>query len=63
MLLDPNGVLAADGFAERIDHVAAPCANLGATAVLLRPDGHVAWAGADRTGLEDALARWFGPAV
>jgi 2-polyprenyl-6-methoxyphenol hydroxylase-like FAD-dependent oxidoreductase len=32
------------------------------TAVLIRPDGHVAWVG-DRTdeGLSDALTRWFGP--
>jgi 2-polyprenyl-6-methoxyphenol hydroxylase-like FAD-dependent oxidoreductase len=31
------------------------------TAVLIRPDGHVAWAGADgRAGLRDALATWFG---
>jgi hypothetical protein len=32
------------------------------TAVLVRPDGYVAWVG-DRTdvGLADALATWFGP--
>jgi hypothetical protein len=32
------------------------------TAVLIRPDGHVAWVG-DGTddGLRAALARWFGP--
>jgi 2-polyprenyl-6-methoxyphenol hydroxylase-like FAD-dependent oxidoreductase len=32
------------------------------TAVLIRPDGHVAWVG-DRTdpGLTDALTTWFGP--
>jgi 3-(3-hydroxy-phenyl)propionate hydroxylase len=32
------------------------------TAVLIRPDGHVAWVG-DRTqmGLPDALTAWFGP--
>jgi len=32
------------------------------TAVLIRPDGHVAWVadGTDR-GLRDALAAWFGP--
>jgi 3-(3-hydroxy-phenyl)propionate hydroxylase len=36
--------------------IAAPCA------VLIRPDGHVAWVGdgTDR-GLRDALATWFGP--
>lgn len=32
-------------------------------AVLIRPDGHVAWVGeGTQDGLEDALARWFGPA-
>jgi 3-(3-hydroxy-phenyl)propionate hydroxylase len=32
------------------------------TAVLIRPDGYVAWVG-DRThmGLSDALTTWFGP--
>jgi hypothetical protein len=32
------------------------------TAVLIRPDGHVAWVG-DGTdqGLRDALTTWFGP--
>jgi hypothetical protein len=32
------------------------------TAVLVRPDGYVAWVG-ERTqlGLADALIRWFGP--
>jgi 2-polyprenyl-6-methoxyphenol hydroxylase-like FAD-dependent oxidoreductase len=39
-----------------LGEVAAP------TAVLIRPDGHVAWVG-DGTdlGLQDALATWFGP--
>lgn len=32
------------------------------TAVLIRPDGHVAWAGgATDDGLRDALTTWFGP--
>ncbi|HEY4031743.1 MAG TPA: FAD-dependent monooxygenase, partial [Caulobacteraceae bacterium] len=31
-------------------------------AVLVRPDGHVAWVeGLDRSGLPEALGRWFGP--
>jgi hypothetical protein len=35
------------------------------SAVLIRPDGHVAWVGEgthDHDGLRDALARWFGAA-
>ncbi len=33
------------------------------TAVLIRPDGYVAWVGENRghTGLADALTTWFGP--
>jgi 2-polyprenyl-6-methoxyphenol hydroxylase-like FAD-dependent oxidoreductase len=32
------------------------------TAVLIRPDGHVAWVGeGTHTGLPDALTAWFGP--
>jgi hypothetical protein len=40
-----------------LGEVAAP------TAVLIRPDGHVAWVGEDGTqaGLRDALTTWFGP--
>ena len=31
-------------------------------AVLVRPDGYVAWVGrVDEPGVADALARWFGP--
>jgi flavin-dependent dehydrogenase len=41
-----------------IGAVAAP------DAVLIRPDGHVAWVGGDgRAGLTDALTTWFGPAA
>jgi 3-(3-hydroxy-phenyl)propionate hydroxylase len=41
-----------------LGEVAAP------TAVLIRPDGHVAWVGdGDDDGLADALGTWFGPAA
>ena len=34
------------------------------TAVLIRPDGYVAWVGAGtRVGLADALTTWFGPPI
>jgi 3-(3-hydroxy-phenyl)propionate hydroxylase len=34
------------------------------TAVLIRPDGYVAWVGIEnQTGLTDALITWFGPPV
>lgn len=35
--------------------------DLGEPAILLRPDGYVAWAGRDEERLAAALAEWFGP--
>ncbi|MFD8308808.1 FAD-dependent oxidoreductase [Streptomyces sp. NPDC059690] len=50
--------------ADRIDTVTArtePGSPLNAGAVLVRPDGYVAWAGAaDGAGLAEAAQRWFG---
>ncbi|MEI7031938.1 rifampin monooxygenase [Streptomyces pratensis] len=63
LLLDRTGGLSAAGWSDRVDHVVDVGAELGAPAVLLRPDGHVAWAGEDGSGLLDALARWFGAPV
>ncbi|MFF8727118.1 FAD-dependent monooxygenase [Streptomyces sp. NPDC015171] len=50
---------------DRIDHVVAETDGEvegaeGAEALLVRPDGYVAWSSADGTPLEAALARWFG---
>ncbi|MGW6916878.1 rifampin monooxygenase [Kitasatospora sp. NPDC054939] len=63
LLLDRTGKLSAAGWADRVDHVADPAAALDAPAVLLRPDGHVAWVGDDQEELIAALPRWFGAAT
>ncbi|MEU9713918.1 FAD-dependent oxidoreductase [Streptomyces sp. NPDC047976] len=52
------------GWEDRIRYAAGRAANdLGLGAVLVRPDGVVAWAGdrhPDREGLGEAVHRWFG---
>ncbi|MFJ6614430.1 rifampin monooxygenase [Streptomyces sp. NPDC091289] len=60
LLLDTTGRLSVAGWADRVDHVVDVAEGLDAPAVLLRPDGHVAWAGQERAELFDAMARWFG---
>jgi hypothetical protein len=48
------------GWEDRVDTVKT---NTG-EALLIRPDGYVAWAGSTgqgEEGLRDALGRWFGP--
>ena len=60
LLLDRTGRLSVPGWADRVDHVVDTSAELDVPAVLLRPDGHVAWVGEDRRELLDHLARWFG---
>ncbi|RKT83679.1 2-polyprenyl-6-methoxyphenol hydroxylase [Saccharopolyspora antimicrobica] len=60
LLLDQTGQLSAGGWADRVDHVVDVSEELDVPAVLLRPDGYVAWAGKDQSGLEDRLRRWFG---
>ncbi len=60
LLLDRTGRLSVHGWAGRVDHVADTSEELDEPAVLLRPDGHVAWVGGDQRTLEAALARWFG---
>ncbi|KUL38904.1 FAD-dependent oxidoreductase [Streptomyces sp. NRRL F-4489] len=63
LLLDRTGRLCVDGWADRVDHVVDEIEDgeeLAAPAVLLRPDGHVVWAGADQAELVGPLRRWFG---
>ena len=63
LLLDQPGRLSVAGWAGRVDHVVDVSEELDAPAVLLRPDGHVAWAGEDQQELLSQLPRWFGAAV
>ena len=62
LLLDQTGRLSAAGWADRVDHVVDVSEELDVPAALLRPDGHVAWAGEDQQDLLSQLPRWFGAA-
>ncbi|MFI9649388.1 rifampin monooxygenase [Streptomyces sp. NPDC052040] len=75
LLLDRTGRLSVEGWADRVDHVIgiseepdacddfANGGELNAPAVLLRPDGHVAWVGEEQGDLLGQLSHWFGAAV
>jgi hypothetical protein len=62
LLLDRTGRLSVDGRADRVDHVVDTSDEVDVPAVLLRPDGHVAWVGEDQQSLDVALGTWFGSA-
>ena len=63
LLLDQTGRLSVAGWAHRVDHVVDVSEELDVPAVLLRPDGHVAWAGEDQQDLLGRLPKWFGAPV
>ncbi|MDT0381646.1 rifampin monooxygenase [Streptomyces sp. DSM 42041] len=63
LLLDRTGRLSAEGWADRVDHVVDGSDELDVPAVLLRPDGHVAWVGEEQEELTGPLERWFGAAA
>jgi rifampicin monooxygenase len=63
LLVDQTGRLSVAGWADRVDHVVDVSEELDVPAVLLRPDGHVAWIGEDQQDLLDRLPRWFGAAA
>ncbi|MTE12649.1 FAD-dependent monooxygenase [Nocardia aurantiaca] len=61
--VDPAAAVA--GWTDRVTPVAATAAEPPAAALLIRPDGYVAWAAddftpADQDALRTALRRWFG---
>ncbi|MFI1290616.1 rifampin monooxygenase [Streptomyces sp. NPDC020792] len=63
LLLDRTGRLSVAGWADRVDHVVDVGEELDAPAVLLRPDGHVAWVGEEQRDLLGRLPKWFGAAA
>ena len=60
LLLDRTGRLSIAGWQERVDHIADNGPELGTSAVLVRPDGHVAWVGTEQRDLTQSLPTWFG---
>lgn len=60
LLLDQTSNLSVAGWADRVDHVVGESPDLNLPAVLLRPDGHIAWAGDDQRDLLRHLPTWFG---
>ncbi|WP_344943640.1 rifampin monooxygenase [Sphaerisporangium flaviroseum] len=63
LLLDQTGELSVAGWADRVDHVVDVSEELDVPAVLLRPDGYVAWVGDDHQDLLGRLPKWFGAAA
>ncbi|MFG2522168.1 rifampin monooxygenase [Streptomyces sp. NPDC048527] len=60
LLLDQTDRLSVEGWADRVDHVVDVSEELDVPAVLLRPDGHVAWVGDNQQDLLGHLPKWFG---
>ncbi|BBF99047.1 MULTISPECIES: FAD-dependent monooxygenase [Pseudonocardia] len=58
LLLDRDGTRSIRNRDGQVDHVVDDAADLTPAAVLLRPDGHVAWSSDEPRPLDDALSRW-----
>ncbi|MFB9247002.1 hypothetical protein ACFFWE_02075 [Sphaerisporangium melleum] len=58
-----SGAVRRHEFRDAWRHLKRVQRNRTSPPVLLRPDGHVAWAGDDQQELLDHLPRWFGTPV
>jgi hypothetical protein len=63
--LDGSAAPALHGWTDRVDAVRAKITDRPAAAMLIRPDGYIAWAAdtfgpAEESALRAALQRWFG---
>ena len=56
LLLDTTGELSLTGWTDRIHHIHLASGELSAPAILLRPDGHVAWIGTSQEDLPPSPA-------
>jgi rifampicin monooxygenase len=63
LLLDQTGRLSVPGWEDRVDQVVDVSEELDVPAALLRPDGHVAWAGEDQQDLLSQMPKWYGAPV
>lgn len=52
----------AAAWSDRVDVTIGRCAEAPTNALLVRPDGYVAWTAQSAQPLKSALTRWFGPA-
>ncbi|MFD4459462.1 rifampin monooxygenase [Nocardia sp. NPDC058480] len=60
LVLDRTEHLTVEGWSDRVDLITDPTVALDIPALLLRPDGHVAWIGEHQQDLNTHLSHWFG---
>jgi rifampicin monooxygenase len=60
LILDRTQRLTVEGWSDRVDLITDPTAPLDVPALLLRPDGHIAWLGEHQHDLDNHLTHWFG---
>jgi 2-polyprenyl-6-methoxyphenol hydroxylase-like FAD-dependent oxidoreductase len=60
VLLDFANSVSVEGWQDRVDLVRAEADDPLADAILVRPDGYVAWAGSNTGELTNVLRTWFG---